>query len=496
MAADKTQILAAQILGGIGGATNIIKLENCMTRVRIEVENECLLDLQSIKHLIGVKGYVKQGRQHQLIVGPGAAGRVVEAMHELLAAGDVSRADSAVLDHGVSKHRVLENQLSNDQLSNDQVVDHPLSNHQFSNHQLSNNKARAKEKYSAPMSGALRKLADVFIPLIPAFIASGLITGIINLLKRPDIAGHLALDYPNALALLGVFGGAVFAIMNILVGVNAARVFGGSLAMGGVMAGILSSPQLAQIHLFGEALQPGRGGVIAVLLVVALMCWVEKRLRRLLPESVELILNPLLTTLITATLAIVILQPLGGVISDAIAQGVNVAIDRGGLAVGAVLAGLFLPLVLSGLHQGLVPIHVELIQSHGVNPLLPILAMAGVGQVGAAIAVLLKTRNSRLKKVIKGALPVGILGIGEPLIFGVTLPLGRPFIAACLGGAVGGALLCYWKVATVITFGLSGLPLALTIISGKVLLYLTGVVITTVAGFIFTWIMGFNDPEE
>ena len=156
--------------------------------------------------------------------------------------------------------------------------------------------------------------------------------------------------------------------------------------------------------------------------------------------------------------------------------------------------GLFLPLVLSGLHQGLVPIHVELVQAHGSNPLLPILAMAGVGQVGAALAVLLKTRNARLKKVIKGALPVGILGIGEPLIL-VTLPLGRPFIGACLGGAVGGALISYWKVATVITFGISGLPLALTIVSGKVMLYLAGMLITIIAGF-FTWMMGFNDPEE
>lgn len=215
-----------------------------------------------------------------------------------------------------------------------------------------------------------------------------------------------------------------------------------------------------------------------------------------MPESVELILNPLITTLITATLAIIILQPLGGLISDGIAHGVNIAIDKGGLLVGAILAGAFLPLVLSGLHQGLVPIHVELIQAHGSNPLLPILAMAGVGQVGAAIAVYMKTRNARLKKVIKGALPVGILGIGEPLIFGVTLPLGRPFIGACLGGAVGGALICYWKVATVITFGISGLPLALTIVSGKVMLYLAGLVITVLAGFIFTWMMGFNDPEE
>lgn len=117
------------------------------------------------------------------------------------------------------------------------------------------------------------------------------------------------------LGLMGIFGSAVFAIMNILVGVNTAKVFGGSLAMGGVMAGILSSPQLAQITLFGEALQPGRGGVIAVLLVVALMCWIERKFRDVLPGSLELILNPLLTTIITGSIAIVALQPLGGWIS-------------------------------------------------------------------------------------------------------------------------------------------------------------------------------------
>ncbi|MET5233752.1 PTS transporter subunit EIIC, partial [Serratia marcescens] len=312
---DKTTALATQILAGVGGEGNILKLENCMTRVRVEVSDEQRLDLAALKQLSGVKGYIKQGEQHQFIVGPGAAAKVVDSMRALLSGSAqpvVAVGDAARI------------------------------------------KAQAKQKYAAPMSGALKKLADVFIPLIPAFIASGLITGIINLLKRPDIAGQLAVDYPNVLGLLAIFGSAVFAIMNILVGVNAARVFGGSQAMGGVMAGILSSPALAQITLFGEALQPGRGGVIAVLLVVALMCWVEKRLRALLPESVELILNPLLTTLVTASLAILILQPIGGIISDAIAHGANLAIDKGGLLVGALLSGLFLPLVLSGLHQGLV----------------------------------------------------------------------------------------------------------------------------------------------
>ncbi|HKN05323.1 MAG TPA: PTS transporter subunit EIIC [Buttiauxella sp.] len=454
---DKTATLASEILLGIGGEGNITRLENCMTRVRVEVNDVSLLDIARLKKLPGVSGYVKQGEQHQLIVGPGRAAQVVDAMRELL-------------------------QSSGQTLSSEDDI--------------AQNKAQAKARYQAPMSEALRKLANVFIPLIPAFIASGLITGIINILKRPDIVGDLATQYPNILGLLAIFGSAVFAIMNILVGVNAAKVFGGSMAMGGVMAGILSSPQLAQIQLFGENLQPGRGGVIAVLLVVALMCWIEKRLRRLLPGSLELIFNPLLTTLITASIAIVALQPLGGLISDAIAHGATLAIDKGGMVVGAVLSGVFLPLVLSGLHQGLVPIHVELIQTHGQNALLPILAMAGVGQVGAALAVLLKTRNQRLKKLIKGALPVGLLGIGEPLIFGVTLPLGKPFIGACLGGAVGGAFISYWKVATVITFGISGLPLALTIVAGKVMFYLLGFLIAVIAGFLFTWLMGFNDPEE
>lgn len=444
--------LAEALLTGIGGAGNIQRLENCMTRVRVEVNDESLLDIEKMRALEGVKGYVRQGGQHQFIVGPGASAKVVDAMRSLMA-------------------------------------EQPTAD-------ISATKAATTKKYKAPMSDALRQLANVFIPLIPAFIASGLITGIINILRRPDIVGDFASQYPDALGLAAIFGSAIFTIMNILVGVNTAKVFGGSTALGGVMAGILSSPALAQITLFGEPLQPGRGGVIAVLLVVVMMCWIEKRLREWLPDAVELILNPLLTTLITATVAIIALQPLGGVISDAIAHGATLAIDRGGMAVGAVLAGTFLPLVLTGLHQGMVPIHVELVQAHGVNALLPILAMAGVGQVGASFAVLLKTRNARLKKLVKGALPVGILGVGEPLIFGVTLPLGKPFIAACLGGAVGGAVVSSAKVATVITFGISGLPLALTIISGKVMLYLAGWLTAVICGFLFAWFMGFNDSEE
>ena len=126
------------------------------------------------------------------------------------------------------------------------------------------------------------------------------------------------------------------------------------------------------------------------------------------------------------------------------------------------------------------------------NPLMPILSMAGAGQVGAACAVYLKTKNSSLKTIIKGALPVGILGIGEPLIFGVTLPLGRPFITACIGAGFGGAFQASMHINSV-ALGLSGLPLAFLIQPGQVSYYLTGILIAYGAGFILTWAVGFNE---
>jgi PTS system sucrose-specific IIC component len=150
---------------------------------------------------------------------------------------------------------------------------------------------------------------------------------------------------------------------------------------------------------------------------------------------------------------------------------------------------------MTGLHQGLTPIHADLLKTTGQNLLLPILAMAGAGQVGASIAVYFKTRNSRLKKTIASGLPVGILGIGEPLIYGVTLPLGKPFLGACIGGAFGGAFNAAMGVAS-ISMGISGLPLAILITPGTVGYYLLGILISYVAGFIATYLLGFEDPEE
>ena len=148
-------------------------------------------------------------------------------------------------------------------------------------------------------------------------------------------------------------------------------------------------------------------------------------------------------------------------------------------------------MVMLGLHQILTPIHLEMIQKDGMTLLLPILAMAGAGQVGTAIALWVKCRkNNQLVKMIKGALPVGILGIGEPLIYGVTLPLGRPFITACLGGGVGGAVIGLFQHVGAISIGPSGVALIPLINNGYQFKYVLGLLAAYAGGFVLTYFFG------
>ena len=263
--------------------------------------------------------------------------------------------------------------------------------------------------------------------------------------------------------------------------------------LGGTLAIILSHPGLAAISLDGFSFVPGRGGIIAVLLVTALAAWLEKKLHRHVPEMLDLFLTPLLVLLIAGLAALFILQPLGGILSEWVGQAATAAIDKGGALTGFVLGAAWLPMVMLGVHQALTPIHAELLSRYGVTILLPVLAMAGAGQVGAALCVYCRTRNAVLRKTVATALPVGVLGIGEPLIYGVTLPLGRPFLGACIGGAFGGAVQAAFMVGAA-AMGISGLPLAA--VTDKVAIYLIGLLTAYAAGFLATWLLGFQDPEE
>ncbi|XJZ27046.1 PTS transporter subunit EIIC [Bacillota bacterium Lsc_1132] len=445
--AGENKVLAEKILEQLGGAKNIANYTHCMTRLRITPNDESLVDKAALKKIDGILGLVEE-ETLQIIIGPGKVNLVTEEFGKLVdAVGGIDLIAKAA-----------------------------------------ENKAEINRKNATPFKLFLRKISSIFIPLIPALVASGLITGISKAIIQ---AGWLAADSQIAM-ILTVIGGGLFGYLGILVGINAAKEFGGSPALGALAGILIINPAAAGIKLFGMGLLPGRGGLIGVLFAAIFIAIVEKRVRRYVPQALDIIITPTVALLITGIVTYLVFMPLGGFISDVITKGLTSVLDMGGVVAGFVLGATFLPLVVTGLHQGLTPIHLELINSLGNDPLLPILAMGGAGQVGAAFAIYFKTKKKRLKNAIGGALPSGILGIGEPLIFGVTLPLGRPFLTACLGAGVGGAFQAMFNIATV-AIGVSGLPLAFIVVPGQVLLYLVGVLIAYAAGFLFTYLFGFKD---
>ena len=433
--------LAAKIFEIAGGTENILNVTNCMTRVRLQLAKKISAD--EIKKLEGVMGTNESDDEFQIIVGPGKSTKVAEAINKIL-----KKSAKPKIGDGKALHEEI------------------------------------RAKNATPFKLFLKKISSIFLPMIPGFIACGLITGLVSIALKisPELADA------QIIKLLSIFGNAVFFGMNLFVGYNAGKVFGGSPIIGGVLAVIISHPSLTELGLV-----PGRGGIISVVLVAALGVWLEKQFRKIVPTMFDLFLTPLLTVLIAGAAAIFILQPIGGAISEAIGAAATGAVDSGGAVVGAILAGIWLPLVMFGIHQAFTPIHVDLISTYGVTILLPILAMAGAGQVGAAVAVYFKTKNKFLKKTIASALPIGMMGVGEPLIYGVTFPLGKPFMAACIGGAFGGAVEANFMVGAA-TLGISGLPLAAA--TNNILVYLIGLLTAYAVGFIAAWILGFEDPQE
>ncbi|MDG5472716.1 PTS transporter subunit EIIC [Jeotgalibacillus sp. ET6] len=445
----KEQQLAHLILEKVGGRDNIIQLDHCMTRIRLSIKDESLVNIKELKQVPGVMGVVEDDTL-QIVVGPGTVNKVADEISKEtgLKVGEVSA------DPGLT---------------------------------AKDRQAALKKKNSTPIKNGLRRIGNIFIPLIPALVASGILNGGAN------FAVNAGVDPTNTIiAILLLLGGGVFAFLGILVGWNTAKEFGGTPALGAIAGIIIINPALANITLFGEELVPGRGGLIAVILAAWFMAVVERFARRFVPNSIDIILTPLIAVLVVGFTTLIVIQPVGGWLSAGITDGINFILDIGGVVAGAVLAGFFLPLVMVGLHHGLTPIHMEFINSIGITPILTILAMGGAGQVGAAIAVFVKTKNTRLRTTIKGALPVGFLGIGEPLLYGVTLPLGRPFVTACMGAAVGGAFQALTDTAAR-GIGVSGLSLIPLIDDNKFLMYFLGLVIAYTFGFIFTYLFGFKE---
>ncbi|MBC1934726.1 PTS transporter subunit EIIC [Listeria grandensis] len=475
---SKEQDLGQKIFEEVGGMGNVSKIAHCMTRVRLGIKDTDKVNIEGLKKAPGVLGVVEDDTL-QIIVGPGFVNKVAGAMCEMA---------------GVKLGETLP-----DNLDENLTQSSAKSGKDLVEERAAAIKAEMKKKQnsSSGFKRLLKSVSNIFVPLIPGFVGAGLIAGIAAILFNNIQAGNLDVGtWMQYVTLLNVIKNGIFYFLVIYVGINTAQEFGGTPVLGGAVGGITLligvTPELPIKNIFnGSDMVAGQGGIIGVLLAVYLLCVLEKFLRKWIPNSLDIILTPMLALLIIGLFTIFIIMPFAGVISTSLVGSINWIIAKGGLFAGFVLGTLFLPMVMLGLHQVLTPIHVEMIAQQGYTILLPMLAMAGAGQVGAAIAIWMRCRkNKPLINMIKGGLPVGILGIGEPLIYGVTIPLGKPFITACIGGGIGGAAIGYFGNVGAIAIGPSGVALIPLIANGSWLEYVIGLLVAYIGGFILTYLWG------
>lgn len=472
MAEDKVTRIARQIYEEIGGPENVQSLVHCMTRVRLSMIDETKVDLEKLKAIDGVMGVV-EGETLQVIVGPGTVNKVAQKMVDTVG---VKLGEQFPHSAGLS----LEDRAA-------------LT------------KKAAKEKYNKPskIKEVLNSISRIFTPLIPAFVGTGLIGGIASILANLITAGTIdGATFAQIVAVLGVIQKGIFAYLVIYVGINAATEFGATPSLGGVIGAVTMltgiTPEAPINNIFtGQPLSAQQGGIIGVIFAVWLLSLVEKNLRKVIPDSIDIIVTPTLSLLAIGLLTIFFIMPVAGTISTSLVGGINAVLNVGGGFAGFLLGALFLPMVMFGLHQILTPIHIEMIDKTGSTTLLPILAMAGAGQVGAALALWVRLRkNKEFAEIVKGALPVGFLGIGEPLMYGVTLPMGRPFITACIGGGIGGAIIGSLGHVGAIAIGPSGIALIPLIADNRWLIYVFGLIGGYVGGFVATYFFGIPQSEK
>lgn len=456
--------LAKEIFEALGKKENIISNAVCMTRLRVATKEA--VNVEVLKNIEGVLGVI-EAETIQIVLGPGTVNKVGEEFAKL---------------SGIS-------------LGSHDVKDLAREN-----------KKENKAKHNGFVQRFLQKIANIFVPLLPGIIAAGLVLGLTNVINV-TIKGAFAGAW--WFATIKTIGFGMFTYLAIYVGMNSAKEFGGTAILGGIVGAMFIGhpglPLLTKINdasiilpIVNKPFAPGIGGLLAALFMGIIVANIEKQVRKVMPTMLDTFFTPLITLLVSVFIAVLFVQPLGNFVSTQIFGILDFVYNKLGIFGGYILAAGFLPLVSVGLHQALAPIHVLLNTpdgpTNGINYLLPILIMAGGGQVGAGIAIYLKTKNQKLKTLTRDALPVGILGIGEPLMYAVTLPLGKPFITACLGSGFGGLLASLFHLGT-ITQGVSGLFGLLIVVPGTWIYFIIAMVGAYIGGFVLTYLFGVDEER-
>ena len=462
--------IAEAILNSVGNKENVYSNSTCMTRLRLMVSDTSKIDVASLRNIEGVLGVVERDEGVQIVLGPGKVTEVGREFAELtgIALGSVDEVNAEDLAR--------------------------------------KNKKDNKAAHNGLVQRFLEHIANIFVPLLPGIIAAGLINGISNVI---NVTTGNAYNFEWWYQAIRTMGWGLFGFLPLYVGYNAAKEFKGTPILGAIAGsmslGISTMPLLLKtdtqnvvLPFTGKPFNPGAGGLLAALMMGIVVAYLERWIDKKMPQMLRTFLTPLCTLIIGAFISILLIQPAGAALTQGIYTVLNFVYEQLGVVGGYILAAGFLPIVSVGLHQALTPIHVLLNDpngpSAGINYLLPILMMAGGGQVGAGLALYLKTKNKKLKQLTRDSLPVGVLGIGEPMMYAVTLPLGKPFITACLGSGLGGVLAVLFHLGTV-SQGVSGLFGALIMVPGTQVQFLIAMVGAYVGGFIITWLFGVDEER-
>lgn len=461
---------AREILDCIGGKENVISAAHCATRLRLVLKDESLINMEALDQIELVKGSFNNGGQFQIILGTGIVDNVYTEFANLANINEVTKEEV---------------------------------------------KQEAAKKMN-PLQKLLKTLADVFVPILPALVASGLLMGINNILTAQGmfISGKSLVEaYPQIKDLAGMINmasNAGFTFLPVLIGFSAAKIFGGTPILGAVIGAIMIHPDLLNGYGYGQALLDGtvpfwnifglsvakvgyQGTVLPVIASVFCLSVIEKKLHKVVPAMLDNIITPLVSVLVTAAMTFFFIGPVMRTVGDAMTNAVMwLFFDLG--ALGGLIYGVTYPLlVITGMHHSLVTAETQIlanIQTLGGSPTFVVVACANCAQGAAALAVmLLKRKDAKMKSMASASGISAFLGITEPAIFGVNLKLRFPFYAALIGGGIGAAYATLVKVLSV-SQGPCGLIGVICIRPDCMLQFLVSMVITIAATFLITLFFG------
>ena len=399
---------AQEILDKVGGGKNIVSAAHCATRLRLVIADNSKADKTAIENVEGVKGVFEASGQLQIILGTGTVNKVFDEFISIAGITASSKAEA---------------------------------------------KEAAAQKQNVFMR-AIKLLGDIFVPIIPAIVASGFLMGIMNSLDFMINNGFINMDTSSSIYVFAnLFSNTAYTFLQILIAFSAAKAFGANPYLGAVIGMIMINPSLQNAYtvategvqqtqsvffgLYDIDMVGYQGHVIPVVIAVWLLSVIEKKLHKIVPEVLDLFVTPLVSVFVTGYLTLSIIGPIFVWAENAILDGIQwlltLPLGLGSLVMGA----LYAPTVVTGIHQMYTAIDIGQIAQFGVTYWLPLASAANIAQGAAALAVAMKSKDKKIKSLALPSSLSAFMGITEPAIFGVNLRFFKPFIAGCIGGGCG-----------------------------------------------------------